>query len=82
MGGLAGSNAGRGDPNLKELEKAMGSDQPDTETEDDEADESPPQAYSGPSGGAVGGTPANKRARGGKSEHTVNEPKKRTRKSK
>jgi len=59
-GGLAGSNEGRGDPDLEELEEAMGSGSYDREdARDDDRDE--PKA--GPSGGAVGGTPANKRAR-------------------
>ena len=59
-GGLAGSNEGHGDPDLEELEEAMGSGSYDREdARDDDRDE--PKA--GPSGGAVGGTPANKRAR-------------------
>jgi len=59
-GGLAGTNEGRGDPDLEELEEAMGSGSYDmTEARDHDPDE----PKSGPSGGAVGGTPANKRAR-------------------
>jgi hypothetical protein len=60
-GGLGGTNAGDGDPNNVDLEDAMGvgiyDDSGDTE------DGGPP--YAGHSGGAVGGTPAGKRARGG-----------------
>jgi RNA polymerase-binding transcription factor DksA len=63
LGGLAGTNAGDGDPSGAGLERAMGSSDFDVADEADEEGE----AYSGPSGGAVGGTPANKRARGGKS---------------
>jgi hypothetical protein len=59
-GGLAGSNEGHGDPDLAELEDAMGSGNFDREdARDDDRDE----PKSGRSGGAVGGTPANKRAR-------------------
>jgi RNA polymerase-binding transcription factor DksA len=63
VGGLAGTNVGRGDPDEAALEEAMGSSEFDVEIEGDDA---PTEAYSGPAGGAVGGTPANKRARGGK----------------
>jgi RNA polymerase-binding transcription factor DksA len=69
VGGLAGTNAGRGDPDEEELDEAMGgsafdaADGPETP----KSGEDNPQAFSGPSGGAIGGTPANKRARGGKS---------------
>jgi RNA polymerase-binding transcription factor DksA len=63
-GGLAGTNVGRGDVDDVPLEAAAGSgreDQiPDTDGEDQ------PEAVSGSGGGAVGGTPANKRARGGR----------------
>lgn len=66
VGGLAGTNAGDGDPTDEPLEDAMGSgnfdvaDDPASDT-DDATD-----AYSGRAGGAVGGTPANKRATGGR----------------
>jgi len=59
-GGLAGSNTGDGDPDDVDLEDALGSGVLDTTEEDQEG---PP--YAGPSGGAVGGTPAEKRAKGG-----------------
>lgn len=65
IGGLAGTNEGRGEPDTGELERAMGSSDFDTETDQNDATEEATEAYSGPSGGAVGGTPANKRARGG-----------------
>jgi RNA polymerase-binding transcription factor DksA len=63
VGGLAGVNTGGGDPEDADLENAMGSSAYDVglEEDDDEAN-----AYSGHSGGAVGGTPAGKRAVGGK----------------
>jgi RNA polymerase-binding transcription factor DksA len=62
-GGLAGTNIGEGDPNNADLDGAMGSGNHDVAIEeDDEAT----VAYSGPAGGAVGGTPAGKRAVGGK----------------
>jgi RNA polymerase-binding transcription factor DksA len=59
-GGLAGSNGGSGDPNISELEDEMGSGFSGVEdARDDDRDE----PKSGRSGGAVGGTPAGKRAR-------------------
>ena len=62
-GGLAGTNIGDGDPNNADLEGAMGSSTHDIAIERDDEDTIP---YSGASGGAVGGTPAGKRAVGGK----------------
>jgi RNA polymerase-binding transcription factor DksA len=62
-GGLAGTNVGEGDPINADLEGAMGSGNHDVAIEEDDADTIP---YSGASGGAVGGTPAGKRAVGGK----------------
>jgi RNA polymerase-binding transcription factor DksA len=59
-GGLAGSNEGRGDPVVGELEEAMGSSNFDVISA---RDDDPDEPKSGRSGGAVGGTPANKRAR-------------------
>jgi hypothetical protein len=44
----------------------------DDESEGD--DEAMPEAFSGRSGGAVGGTPANKRAKGGKSDSPNKRP--------
>lgn len=58
IGGLAGGTEGGGDPVVVELEEATGSSYFDVE--DDRADDRTPR--SGPSGGAVGGTPARKRA--------------------
>src|SRR4051812_41684064 len=58
-GGLAGTNAGDGDPDDADLEDALGSGIHDTG-----GDEEGGPPYSGPSGGAVGGTPAEKRAKG------------------
>jgi RNA polymerase-binding transcription factor DksA len=59
VGGLAGGTEGDGDPSVGELDDAAGSSYFDVE--DDRADASTPR--SGPSGGAVGGTPARKRAK-------------------
>jgi RNA polymerase-binding transcription factor DksA len=59
-GGLAGTNAGRGDPDLRELQRAGGSGEFDVRAEAEEAGDRFPQ--SGATGGAVGGTPAGKRA--------------------
>jgi hypothetical protein len=59
VGGLAGTNEGHGDPNIAEVQDATGSGNFDID--DDRADRDTPR--SGPSGGAVGGTPARKRAK-------------------
>ncbi len=64
VGGLAGTNLGGGSLDQANLEDAMASGNFDSSIEADEED----SAYAGPAGGAVGGTPANKRARGGKVE--------------
>jgi RNA polymerase-binding transcription factor DksA len=64
VGGLAGTNIGGGDPVNADLESMMGSG-----VEADREDDRNPEAYAGPSGGAVGGTPAGKRAVGGKVGH-------------
>jgi len=64
VGGLAGTNVDDGDPDNESLEAAMGSGNFDAAAEADEAE--PDDGYSGASGGAVGGTPANKRATGGR----------------
>jgi RNA polymerase-binding transcription factor DksA len=68
VGGLAGTNTGVGDPADANLENAMGSGAFDIEIE---ADGEEIKAYSGPAGGAVGGTPAGKRVVGGKRESRV-----------
>lgn len=67
IGGLAGTNVGGGDPNGADLESAMGSGTFDTEQLEEEEEEEE-AGYSGFRGGAVGGTPAGKRAVGGKRE--------------
>jgi RNA polymerase-binding transcription factor DksA len=59
VGGLAGTNEGHGDPNVSEVQEATGSGNFDID--DDRADPETPR--SGPAGGAVGGTPARKRAK-------------------
>ncbi|MEX2171106.1 MAG: TraR/DksA C4-type zinc finger protein [Pirellulales bacterium] len=63
VGGLGGTNIGGGDPDDVDMEDAMGSSNFDVELSTDEDEVT---AYSGPSGGAVGGTPAGKRVVGGK----------------
>lgn len=60
VGGLAGSNVGDGAPDNVDLEEVMGSGVQGENIEE----EGPP--YGGMSGGAVGGTPAEKRSKGGK----------------
>jgi RNA polymerase-binding transcription factor DksA len=59
VGGLAGSNAGRGDPELADLQDAAGSGAFDANAGRGSSRETP---RSGRSGGAVGGTPARKRS--------------------
>jgi DnaK suppressor protein len=59
VGGLAGSNEGNGDPVVAEVDEATGSGNFDFD--DDRVDDHTPQ--SGFRGGAVGGTPARKRAK-------------------
>jgi len=66
-GGLAGTNVGHGEPTNADLEDALGSGVLDHGGEDEDA-----PAYSGRSGGAVGGTPAQKRAKGGRSPSSLN----------
>jgi hypothetical protein len=65
VGGLAGTNIGDGSPDDVDLEDALGSGIHDQDNEEEE------EAYSGPSGGAVGGTPANRRETGGRSRHGI-----------
>lgn len=60
IGGIAGTNIGRGEPMLGEIEEATGSGSFDVS---DARDDDPDEPRSGRSGGAVGGTPANKRAK-------------------
>jgi RNA polymerase-binding transcription factor DksA len=66
IGGLAGTNQGRGDPDENDLDGATGSSQFDAQGDAD--DEGEDVAVSGRSGGAVGGTPAGKRSSGGRSK--------------
>jgi RNA polymerase-binding transcription factor DksA len=68
VGGLAGTNIGAGHPDNADLEEAMGTGQYDT---DIETDDDNPDGYAGPSGGAVGGTPAGKRASGGRNQRGI-----------
>jgi RNA polymerase-binding transcription factor DksA len=60
IGGLAGSNSGDGEPEVSDLQDAAGSGNFDVDDARDEAQSEAPR--SGRSGGAVGGTPARKRA--------------------
>jgi DnaK suppressor protein len=64
LGGLAGTNLDGGDPDGEQLENAMASGSFDVADEADEPKAN--DAYSGPSGGAIGGSPANKRSTGGR----------------
>jgi len=59
IGGLAGSNAGDGGPEVSDLQDAAGSGEFDADSSRDESPETP---HSGRAGGAVGGTPARKRS--------------------
>lgn len=80
MGGLAGTNAGSGAPDqAANLQDAMGSGTFDDDEDEDE-DELPADA--GSSGGAVGGTPANKRATGAARKGRAVKPSTRAKKSK
>lgn len=60
VGGLAGSNEGHGDPDVADLDDAMGSGNFDLQAGDHQSRWNP---RSGVAGGAVGGSPAGKRAR-------------------
>lgn len=59
IGGLAGSNSGDGSPEISNLQEAHGSGNFDV---DDSRDPDSDVPQSGPTGGAVGGTPARKRS--------------------
>lgn len=61
VGGLGGTNFGDGDPDNADIDAANGSGNFERQLD---ADEEP--AYAGRAGGAVGGSPANKRVSGGK----------------
>jgi RNA polymerase-binding transcription factor DksA len=60
VGGLAGTNIGAGEPSNANLEEAMGGGEREAPVIANSIDM--PEAVSGSSGGAVGGTPANKRS--------------------
>lgn len=60
IGGLVGTNFGDGDPDVAELQEATGSGNFDV---DDSRDIDQLTPLAGPTGGAVGGTPARKRAK-------------------
>lgn len=60
VGGLAGTNIGHGDPEIADLQDAMGSGNFDIAEARDDAPNVP---KSGRAGGAIGGTPAGKRTR-------------------
>jgi hypothetical protein len=66
-GGLAGTNIGAGDPENADLEAEMGSGIAEQEENEDKG--GPP--FAGPGGGAVGGTPAEGRAKGGRVRHGI-----------
>lgn len=63
-GGLAGTNIADGDPENADLEEALGSGIADTS-----GDETGRTPYAGSTEGAVRGTPAEKRAKGGRIAH-------------
>jgi hypothetical protein len=66
VGGLAGTNVGDGSPENADIDAAAGSGQFDAVLDADDED-----AYSGIAGGAVGGSPAGKRASGGRTERGI-----------
>jgi RNA polymerase-binding transcription factor DksA len=68
VGGLAGTNVGHGDPEGAGLEQATGSGRFDAAVEEGGEEE----GFAGLSGGAVGGTPAGKRAAGGRTGGGLN----------
>jgi RNA polymerase-binding transcription factor DksA len=73
IGGLAGTNLGAGEPREADLEDAMGSSEFDAQIETEPVQELPSSGepsggFAGHAGGAVGGTPANKRAVGGRAK--------------
>ncbi|MCE9565304.1 MAG: TraR/DksA family transcriptional regulator [Planctomycetes bacterium] len=73
IGGLGGTNSGDGDPDNTPLEEAMGSGNFDASNKAEEDEAGTGQAFGGPSGGAVGGTPANKRSVGGKDKAGISQ---------
>jgi RNA polymerase-binding transcription factor DksA len=75
VGGLAGTNVGGGSPDTANLEAALGTGTADAPNETSAEDQ--PEALSGPSGGAVGGTPANKPARGDRAKKAAPKSKKK-----
>ena len=67
-GGLGGTNAGGGAPTGVDIDESMGAGIHDRAGQEDDEE----QAFSGRSGGAVGGTPAGKRVRGGRTHGGLN----------
>jgi hypothetical protein len=65
VGGLGGTNVDEGSPRNADLEEAMGTGTHAPEAEDVDG------GYAGPSGGAVGGTPAGKRSAGGRTHRGI-----------
>jgi hypothetical protein len=68
VGGLAGTNVGNGAPGNVNLEEFLGDGNAEEELERLEGNGPP---YSGPAGGAVGGTPAEGRTAGGSVHHGI-----------
>jgi hypothetical protein len=63
VGGLGGTNVGDGSNENADIDAAAGGGTFDVELDSDDE-----EAYAGSAGGAVGGTPAGKRSRGGRTE--------------
>lgn len=63
VGGLGGTNVGDGSNENADIDAAAGSGSFDVSLDSDDE-----EAYAGSAGGAVGGTPAGKRSRGGRTE--------------
>lgn len=61
-GGLTGSNVGRGEPEISELQNAMGNGDSDVAEARNQRNQPPRFRHAG---GAMGGTPAGKRTGGG-----------------
>jgi hypothetical protein len=65
VGGLGGTNVDEGSPRNADLEETMGTGTHAPEAEDADS------GYGGPSGGAVGGSPAGKRSAGGRTHRGI-----------
>ncbi len=70
VGGLGGTNIAEGSPHNADLEEAMGSGVDENRTDEEAPDQERPP-YAGHAGGAVGGTPAEDRAKGGHVHHGI-----------